>query len=181
MKTGILHTINPSVLLIEPNLERDASLGVKWINCPEGYKTLQLMGVADKDNKRTTLEQEKRRVQEFIKDPKQLNWMISLDSKVVGAVWVNLYDTDCLKSPSIHIMIGDTNIRGKGIGTATVRSVLDYLKQQGYKIVYSRYLLINNGSKKLLTNIGFNNDGNTYEDNDKLVWQNVKISLNISA
>ena len=181
MKTGILHTINPSVLLIEPNLERDALLGVEWINGPEGNNTLKLMGVADKDNKRTTLEQEKRRVQEFIKDPKQLNWMISFDSKVVGAVWVNLYDTDCLKSPSIHIMIGDTNIRGKGIGTATVRSVLDYLKQQGYKIVYSRYLLINNGSKKLLTKMVFYNDGDTYEDSDKLVWQNVKISLNYFA
>ena len=53
MKTGILHTINPSVLLIEPNLERDAPLGVEWINCPEGHNTLRLMGVADKDNKTT--------------------------------------------------------------------------------------------------------------------------------
>lgn len=177
MKAGILHTSNPDVLLIEPNLERDAPLGVEWINCSEGYKTLQLMGVTEKDNKPTTLEHEQRRVQDFIANPNQLNWMISLDSKVVGCVWADIYDTEYLKSPSVHIMIGDTSTRGKGAGTATIGTVLEYLKQQGYKKVYSRYLIINNGSKKLLTKMGFYNDGSSYEDSDRLVWQNVIMKL----
>ena len=67
MKTIPLETANPNVRLVEPELERDAQLGIQWLHGDTGRKTLQLMGVSDKDNKATTLEQEKQRVIEFIR------------------------------------------------------------------------------------------------------------------
>ena len=178
MKAGILATNNSSVFLVEPNIERDSALGVEWINCPKGRETLRLMGVADKDNQPTTLELEQQRVKEFITSKNQLNWMISYETQVIGAIWVDLQNSEYLKSPSIHIMLGNVNLRGKGIGTSAVESVLKYLKLQGYNKVYSRYLIINAGSKKLLKNLGFEKDGEPYSDADDLQWQNVKLSLN---
>ena len=66
MKTISLETDNPSVHLVEPELERDAQLGVQWLHGDIGRNTLQLMGVSDDDNIATTLEQEKQRVADFI-------------------------------------------------------------------------------------------------------------------
>lgn len=177
MKAGILATSNPSVILVEPNIERDSALGVEWINGPMGRETLKLMGVTDKDNQPTTLQLEQERVQEFITGKNQLNWMISYKDKVIGAIWVVLQNSEYLKSPSIHIMLGNVNVRGQGIGTSAVESILKYLKLQGYNLVYSRYLLINAGSKKLLNNFGFEKDGESYSDADGLEWQNVTLNI----
>lgn len=174
MNTGTLKTENPKLCLIEPDIERDAALGVQWLNGENGHRTLELMGVADKDNRPTTLAAEKQRVTDFIEREDQLNWMIEFAGKVVGSVWVDLRERESVPAPSVHIMIGDPAMRGKGIGHASIRTLLDHLTNQGYATIYSRHLTQNTGAESLLGTLGFRPDGTSYTDPDGLHWQNVK-------
>lgn len=174
MKTIPLETNNPNVHLVEPELERDAQLGVQWLHGDIGRNTLQLMGVSDEENKPTTLEQEKQRVAEFIEKPDQLNWMIEYEGKVVGSIWVDLEQKDSVPSPAIHIMIGDPSVRGKGIGFSATSKVVEYLEELGNKSIYSRHLTKNTGARSLLDTLGFKNAGEPYSDDDGLEWQNVE-------
>ena len=177
MKVVHLETANPVVNLVEPDVARDAALGVAWLEGELGHSTLTLMGVADKDNKPTSLEAEQERVKGFIERPDQLNWMIQCDGKVVGSVWVDIFKSDKLPAPSVHIMIGDPAMRGKGIGYATISCVLDYLQTQGEETIYSRHLTKNKGAQTLLESLGFAVMDEPYPE-DGLEWQNVVNSTN---
>lgn len=173
-----LNTPNKEIILVTPDIERDPPLSVAWLEGSNGRETLRLMGNTDEQNKPSTLEQEKERVRDFIESTNQLNWMIQLKDKIVGSVWVDLDDSEYLSAPSIHIMIGDPNSRGYGVGTNACSAVIDYLKDSGkYKTLNSRYLLINSGSAHLLNGLGFEKIGNQYSDKDGLEWQNVILSL----
>lgn len=142
-----------------------------------GRETLRLMGVADKDNTPTTLEQEKARVQSFIDRKDQLNWMIELEGQVVGAVWADLQQNGSLPAPGVHIMIGDPAVRGRGVGFATFAVVIDHLKSLGYSQVFTRHLSSNTTAEILATKNGFENIGEAYTDEDGLIWQNMRHDL----
>ena len=171
--TENLHTNNPDVLLVEPDIERDAALGLQWLEGELGRATLTSMGVAEKDNKPTTLEYERERVRDFIEGQDQLNWMIEYQGKVVGSVWADLKQVGNVPAPAIHIMIGDPDVRGKGIGFAATSKVTDHLEGQGFKSIYSRHLTKNSGASGLLQSLGFTELGEPYADDDGLQWQNV--------
>lgn len=173
MKATQLETSNPNVELVEPVVERDAALGVEWLHGELGHNTLELMGVPEADNKPTTLKAEQERVRGFIEQNDQLNWMIKYDGKIVGSVWVDLKENEGLPAPSVHIMIGDPNMRGKGVGPATLSTVIDYIESKGNNSIYSRHLTKNQRAKSLLESLGFHNLGNKYTDTDGLEWQNV--------
>lgn len=169
---------NTDIKLVPPDIERDAPLGVEWLAGDTGRQTLRLMGVTDEENKPSTLDDEKERVRGFIENTNQMNWMIQLKEKVVGAVWVNLDDTKYLSAPSIHIMIGDPESRGHRVGTHACGVVIEYLRSNTkYTSLYSRHLLINSGSAALLKGLGFEKSGDEYTDGDGLEWQNVQLRL----
>jgi hypothetical protein len=86
MKAVPLVTSDPLLRLVEPDIERDAALGVKWLAGNNGRNTLRLMGVNDADNKPSSLEKEKARVNGFITKQDQLNWMMEYDGKIVGSI-----------------------------------------------------------------------------------------------
>jgi len=171
--TENLQTDKPDVMLVEPNIERDAALGVHWLEGELGRATLASMGVADKDNKPTTLEYERERVRDFIEKQDQLNWMIEYQGKVIGSVWVDLKQVGNVSAPAIHIMIGDPEMRGKGVGFAASSKVIEHLQGLGFDNVYSRHLTKNSGASNLLQSLGFTNLGEPYLDDDGLEWQNV--------
>lgn len=173
MKAPQLETTNPAVELVAPEIERDAALGIQWLQGEVGHSTLALMGVADKDNKPPTIEAERERVQGFIEGKDQLNWMIQYEGKVVGSVWADLTAKEGLPAPSVHVMIGDPAMRGKGLGFTTVSRVLNYLGSQGHKTIYSRHLTKNSGAKALLDSLGFRELNNPHVDSDGLEWQDV--------
>ena len=177
MKTIPLETDNPGVHIVEPELERDAQLGVQWLHGDIGRNTLQLMGVSDDDNNATTLEQEKQRVADFIEKPDQLNWMIEYQGQVVGSIWVDLKPKDHVPSPAMHIMIGDPSVRGKGVGFSATSKIVEYLEEQGNKSIYSRHLTKNTSAKSLLDALSFKDMGEPYSDTDGLEWQNVEKQL----
>ena len=177
MKTINLETSNPLVHLVEPDVERDAPISVGWLEGDLGRDTLRLMGVNTEDNKPSTLVQEKERLRGFIANEKQLNWMISYNDQIIGSVWAELRATEELPAPSVHIMIGDPDVRGKGIGTASISAVIEHLRQSNTPTIYSRYRLENEGSKHLLNSLGFGNLGEPYTDKDGLKFQNVALQL----
>lgn len=177
MKAVRLETPNPLVHLIEPDIERDAQLGVQWLEGEIGYNTLSLMGVAEKDNHESTLDKERERIKDFIEKSDQINWMIQLDEKVVGSIWVDLKPSHELPSPSVHIMIGDTTARGRGVGNASTKAVIDYLQKQGNEAIFSRTLVKNSVAANLLRENGFEPLGGIYVDKDGLEWQNARLDL----
>jgi RimJ/RimL family protein N-acetyltransferase len=173
-----LATDMPDLLLVGPNLKTDPPIAVTWFDGDAGRETLRLMANTDKKNKPTTIKIEKQRVRDFVSSFVQRTWMMNYQGKSVGAVWINLEPTDYLAAPSIHIMIGDLTMRQKGIGGATLRTLIQLLKQEGdHAHLYSRYLTSNTGSAKLLQGVGFTADSDPYLDVDGLMFQNVILAL----
>jgi RimJ/RimL family protein N-acetyltransferase len=173
-----LQAQSPDITLVAPDVERDAPLAVAWLEGDIGRSTLKLMGNDDAHNKPSTLDEEKERVQSFIDAKDQLTWMIRLQDKVVGTVWVNLTATEYLPGPSVHIMIGDPEARGHGVGGNTINAVIDYLRQTNqYDTLYSRHLTSNERAGKLLADSGFEQLNQPYNDHSHLTWQNVSRSL----
>jgi len=168
----------PGLSLVRPNIEQDAPLAVEWLAGPSGRETLRLMGSTDEHNKPSTLEDERRRLRDFITSTSQITWMMRYEGRTVGVVWLRLDVTTHLSAPSIHLMIGDPGVRGRGIGAAAIRALIEQLKSdRRYEYLYSRYLTDNAGSAKLFKNAGFAEDGASYQDEDGLSFQNVKLRL----
>ena len=166
------------LVLVRPNIQDDAPLAVKWLEGPSGRETLRLMANTDAQNKPSTLEEEQQRLREFITSTNQITWMLRYHGQTVGAVWLSLDPTNYLPAPSIHIMIGDLKARGQGIGRAAFKALIEQAEKDGqHEYLYSRHLLDNVGSAKLLQSIGFIEYGKCYKDDDGLSFQNVKLNL----
>ena len=143
-----------------------------------GKQTLLLMGVPEDQLQEPSEDIERARISDFIELENQYNWMIQLDDKIVGAVWVDLEDTDHLKAPGIHIMIGDKAARGRGVGRSSIKAVIDFLyEERDQDKIYSRHLTNNEAISNLLSELGFEPVGNEYSDSDGLEWQNVILSM----
>lgn len=164
--------------LVKPVVERDAHTGVKWLAGDDGHESLRLMGVTEANNSPSTLDEERKRVRSFITSTSQLTWMLRYQNQIVGAIWVDLQSTPYLPAPSVHIMIGNSAVRGKGIGENAMHAVIHLLKGIGeHDQLYSRHLLDNHGSARLLAKLGFADLSDLYKDKDGLEWQNVILSL----
>jgi RimJ/RimL family protein N-acetyltransferase len=83
-------------------------------------------------------------------------WIISYGegkyARDVGEVNVQNLNTDC---PEIGYLIGEIPLWGKGVGKQAVNKALDWLRKKGYKKVSAKVLDKNEGSKRLLYNLGF--------------------------
>jgi RimJ/RimL family protein N-acetyltransferase len=176
-----IETHLPDIILVAPNPERDAPFAVNWFTSRFGKETLLLMGNAEHEIHASTVESERQIMEEFMdleKENKQLTWMIRDHDKTIGATWIELIDTPELKSPAVHIMIGDRDYRGKGIGYAVISEMIQYVHiDLQARDVYSRHLANNQAAKQLLASCGFHDDGDAYIDTNKLAWQNVHLQL----
>ena len=87
-----------------------------------------------------------------------------VDGKIVGAVWVRCIDgygkVDS-KTPEFAISLYP-QYRGKGIGTALMRAMLDYLKKSGYTKT-SLAVQKDNYAVKMYKNVGFETIGENEE------------------
>jgi len=164
--------------LLPPNVERDAPFAHAWFMRSEGRATLLSMGNAESEIEESTLTRQKEIIQEFINleaSNRQITRMMVIDEKTIGVVWVELFENHGVKSPSLHIMIGDPNYRGRGIGHAVMEAALDYAKNSlRAPVIYSRHLANNLPIAKLNKTLGFEKDGATYKDKNGLEWQNIK-------
>ena len=109
---------------------------------------------------------------------KQLTWAIRVGDQTVGIVWLRLEDTQDIQAPSMYILIGNTAHRTKGIGSAVIKDTIRYAYcNLPYEKLYSRYLTSNSTAEGLLRKLGFERDGDAYDDEEGNAWQNVKITL----
>jgi RimJ/RimL family protein N-acetyltransferase len=139
------------------------------------------MGNAPHEIGESTLEGEKEIIEEFLtleQEGKQVTWMMRYDSKTIGAAWIELIENHGVQPPSIHIMIGDKSYRGKGIGKATMKALIDYIKSEtNYDTIYSRHLKNNVAVDAMNHSLGFTSDGKPYTDENGLEWQNIIMPL----
>lgn len=176
MFTTELVAPNQDIKLIRPDIERDAPLSVQWLTGATGRETLRLMGIPDKDNHGSTLELECERIGSFLADNSELDWMIEYNGHVVGAIWVHTKPTEYISAPAVSLMIGDPSVRGKGIGRNALRAAINWLfDEHKVLVIYARHLTTNVASQHLLHELAFQNDGQSYFDNDGLHWQNVQL------
>ena len=172
-----LTTKLPNLALIAPDPDRDAPYAVQWFTGDEGIHTLRLMGNSDDEILPTSLKKETATLQNFVEKSeqgKQVTWMIRYDEKTIGAIWVTLEDTDFLQSPAVHLMIGDSSERAKGIGSTCLDTVLRYLYcSTAYPTIYTRHLVSNEPVTVLLTKVGFKRAGKPYVDTNGLMFANM--------
>ena len=175
-----MHTDVPDLLLVQPNVERDAPVAVEWLCGDAGRTTMRLMGNNEDNVGPTTLDAERKRVQGFIDSADQLTWMLHLQSRTVGVIWVDLTSTRHVRAPGVHIMIGEVTARGRGVGRGALVAVVNHLRQIGqYKRVHSRHLESNLPATRLLQSVGFDDVGEPYKEDDgpDLFWQNMQMDI----
>lgn len=169
------------IQLLEPEVDRDAAFAHSWFIRPEGHSTLISMGNAENEIEESTLEGEQQIMHEFInleRDSKQITRVIVVDDITIGVVWIELFEDHGVKSPGVHIMIGNPDYRGKGIGRAVMGSAINYVHEVlHFKIIYTRHLANNTPIAKLNESLGFIKDGEPYLDDNSLRWQNIKVIL----
>jgi RimJ/RimL family protein N-acetyltransferase len=139
------------------------------------------MGNAEDKIDAPSIKEETDRINDFLKlekENRQLTWMIRYNNRTIGAVWLELQDTDYVKSPAFHIMIGDKSYRGKSFGAAIMEEMITYTKDiLKSPVLYSRHLTSNSGIAHLNKAFGFMKDGEPYQDDDGLEFQNVKLEF----
>lgn len=176
-----MKSIHSDIQLLRPNVDRDALFAHSWFTRPEGRETLLSMGNAESQIKESTLEGEREIMQEFLdleQSRKQITRAIVIDKVTIGVVWIELFENHGVKSPSIHIMIGNPDYRGKGIGRAVMQSAIDYIRDTFQcKTIYTRHIANNTPVAKLNESLGFERDGEPYEDENGLMWQNIVMTL----
>lgn len=176
-----MESLRKDIALVRPHVERDATFVFEWFQRPEGRQTLLSMGNAEHEIHESTLDGEKATLREFIeleKNDKQVTRMIVTQHKTIGAVWIDLIENHGVKSPSVHVMIGDPDFRGKGVGFVVMQSAIDYARNVlKARAVYSRHLTTNEAVIRLNEKIGFMPDGTPYTDENNLRWQNVVITF----
>ena len=170
-----------SIQLLPPDPHRDAPFALSWFQRSEGHATLLSMGNAESEIEPSTLEGETAIMREFInleQEGKQITRMIIVDQKTIGLVWIELFENHHVQQPSIHIMIGNPDYRGKGIGKAVMQSAVHFIKSTlEQKTIYSRHLVTNATVANLNKSLGFEKDGLPYTDNNGLKWQNIKMNV----
>jgi L-amino acid N-acyltransferase YncA len=173
-----LSTDLAGLTLVRPNIDQDAHISVQWLEGPAGRDTLRLMGNTNEHNQPSTLEEEQDRLRDFVTATNQITWMLRYKGSTVGAVWISLDASKYLQAPSLHIMIGQPDVRGQGIGSAAMKALIQQLQfDASYEYVHSRYLKDNEASANLLRHAGFIEDGSPYQDDDGLSFQNVRLDL----
>lgn len=166
--------------LATPNPDRDASFAYKWFSSDDSKDTLLRMGNAQHEISASTLESERQTIEEFLdleQHGRQKTWMIRWRDETIGAAWIDLVENHGVKPPSVHLMIGNAEYRGRGIGYAVICCILEYLRKEGYEKVYSRHLVSNEPVTRLNDKVGFICDGQAYTDSNGLIWQNISLSL----
>lgn len=176
-----LPTVHQSLELVPPDPERDTPFAMQWFTGNAGKQTLLLMGNPEHTITPTSYEKEYGILSSFVemeRSDEQLTWMMCMDDKTIGAIWVELKDSEYLAAPAISVMIGNPEYRGRGLGKIAMNSVIDFLKQnRDFSVLYARRLVNNTGSAALLDSLGFVPEGEVYTDTDNLTFQNFQLSL----
>lgn len=107
-------------LSYRPLAKKDLELRFKWLNDPETNRFL-----GSRTRKGTDWKFHEEWYKEYVKDKRKKMFIIEMDNKPIGQV--GLTDIDLLdKNACVYIVIGEKDLRGKGIGTEAVKYILNY-------------------------------------------------------
>jgi len=165
-----------NINLIEPDVYQ-AQSSFFFLKGELGKQTMLLMGVPEEQIQEASLKTEEERIRSFIENTDSLNWMIQKDDRVVGSIWVDLKFNNDVPAPSTHLLIWDPAVRGKGVGEASMKSVIRFLKDKGYKVIYTRTKTDNIPILNLLNKIGFTAYEPEYEDEHGIKWRNQSLEF----
>jgi len=164
---------------VKPNPAIHAPITLGWFESGDGHETLLLMGNAEHEIEPPSLQTELQILEDFVlleKMNEQLTWMIDFGGDIVGVAWIELTENHGVKPPSVHLMIGNKEYRGQGIGRATMQALLAYIRNNiDTTFVYSRHLKSNSVVANMNQGLGFKNEGDSYLDENGLEWQNIKL------
>lgn len=165
------------LMLINPNVDRDAPIATKWMQGSVGQQTQRSMGIPPQDIHEHTLAESRDLFEDFISTQDEIVWVIQYKGKIGGVIEVGMNRNIAPEeqSPSLSIMIGDVSLRGKGVGSRAMRRVIEYLFAEGYPEVNARYLIDNDASRAMNKSVGMQETGRSYVDEDGLEWQNVRV------
>ena len=80
------------------------------------------------------------------------DWIIYYLGRKVGSVNATFLDTDC---PEIGILIGELTLWGSGVGGKAVSLVLEWLKENNYKMAQAIIMPENTASRRLFEKLCF--------------------------
>lgn len=163
------------LMLINPNVDRDAPIATKWMQGSVGQRTQRSMGIPPQDIHEHTLAESRDLFEYFISTQDEIVWTIQYKGKIGGVVEVGMNIAPEEQGPSLSIMVGDVSLRGKGVGSRAMRRVIEYLFAKGYSEVNARYLIDNDASRAMNKSVGMQETGRSYVDEDGLEWQNVRV------
>jgi predicted GNAT family N-acyltransferase len=107
--------------------------------------------------------------------PSVLAWKIQVNEKTVGAIGIDLEDTQHVESPSVRLAIDEAD---RGISAVVMKEIIKYAYcNLPSEFLYARQLVSDAAADKLNKSLGFEKDGDTYTDDDSLTWQNLKLAL----
>src|SRR5664279_5334763 len=142
-----IRTSLAGLMLTRQDPQRDAPFAFSWFNSEYGRDTLLKMGNTERQISETSLEKETKTLEVFLeleKTKEQLTWMMRMDNKTIGAVWIELVDTKYVKAPTVHIMVGDYDYRSQGVGKASMRAMIDVARNDlhaPYPVSYTHLTL----------------------------------------
>lgn len=176
-----LQTLLPDLSLIKPNPLLHAPITLSWFTSENGKETLLLMGNAEHEIETPSLNSEKEILEEFVDlegKNEQLTWMIEFEQHIIGVAWIELTENHNVLPPSIHLMIGNKDYRGRGIGKVVMQTLIRYIKDNtDTHTIYSRHLKSNIVVANMNQGLGFINDKEPYVDENGLEWQNIKMPI----
>ena len=169
--------VNNNLRLIIPNPKLHAHESIKWLSGDTGRENMRLMGCLVDDCFSPRLKDEIRRLKSMIKSKTEYLLMIEYKGRIVGQLELWTQQLDKVPTPSISILIGCPNMRGKSIGSEVLRAAHNILQSAGFSLSHSRALLANQNSNKFFLKNGYKKTGSPYHDSFGLIWQNYSIQL----
>jgi RimJ/RimL family protein N-acetyltransferase len=162
--------------LIEPKMSH-AALSLKWLRDDEASR---YMGA---DFSAVSLATEHQRIKDILSGTDNINWMITVDRKIIGAVEINKIAESSKKfgapAGSLSILIGDRSQWGRGIGSAVLAAVIEWgFIERRFQCFLARALTVNTRSWHSLESLGFTYIDTTteHEDGQVFEWRNYRLT-----
>lgn len=104
----------------------------------------------------------------------EIIWSVQSDNATVGVVWITTEGTGDLQAPSLHFAVAGDENAAYAVAKDAIRYAYCNLP---YATLYSRHDVKNGLTSKMDKKLGFEKDGDTYQDEQGQVWQNIALVL----
>ena len=105
---------------------------------------------------------------------REIIWSVQSNNATVGVVWINTEGAGDLQAPSLHFAVAGDENAAYTVAKDAIRYAYCNLP---YVTLYSRHDATNGFKSKLDKKLGFEKDGDTYQDEQGQMWQNIALVL----